>query len=241
MPTKRSSFSLDSPNRIRVPCDPAEIERWFDDETLALEDQLVRQVVCQLARNLDAFVIFPKCAVLLWQGCDRIAPAGKKQKHHAYPALIKDEAGKLQIPLDTRPNGPAVASFLFAGGKRPMRFGSTNAWNIRRLYSGKFPYIGRTDSLNGQRDGKHFTQSAGLVAAHPLADALVDEFPAFSWLLRARAYQMFGYDPDHVFTDGEIDGFGFAPGRSTEIVFKGEVANTQTTSALPPPNPPARS
>lgn len=224
-----------------MPCDLAEIGEWFDDETLALEDQLVRQVVCHLARNLDAFVVFPKCAVLLWQGCDRIAPEGKKQKHHKYPALIKDEAAKIRIQLDPRPNGPAIASFLFAGGQRPMCFGSTNAWSIRRLYSGKFPYIGRTDSLSSQRDGKHFTQSAGLVAAHPLADALADEFPAFSWLLRARAFQMFGYDPDHVFTDGKIDEFGFAPGRPTEIIFKGEMAKTQTPSTLPPPNPPAHS
>jgi hypothetical protein len=220
MSAKRSSFNLDSANRIRVPCDLANIERWFEDEAQVLEEQLVRQVICHLARNLDAFVRFPKCAVLLWQGCDRIAPEGKKQKHHRYPALIKDEAGKIQIPLDPRPNGPAIASFLFAGGERPACFGCTNAWSIRRLYSGKFPYIGRTDSLHAQRDGKHFTQSAGLVAAHPLADALYDEFPAFSWLLRARAFQMFGYDPDNVFTDGEVDDFGFAPENSTEIIFK---------------------
>ena len=221
MSAKRSSFNLDSPNRIRVPCDLANIGRWFEDEAQAIEDQLVRQVVCHLARNLDAFVRFPKHAMLLWQGCDRIAPEGKRQKHHRYPALIKDAAATIQIPLDTRPNGPAVASFLFSGGERPARFGSTNAWSIHRLYSGRFPYIGRTDSLHAQRDGKHFTQSAGLVAMHPLADALSDEFPAFSWLLRARAFQMFGYDPDHVFTDGKIDDFGFAPGRSTEIGFKG--------------------
>jgi len=220
MPAKRSSFSLDSPNRIRVPCDHANLGRWFEDEAQVIQDPAMRQVVCHLVENLAGFVRFPKRAVLLWQGCDRIVPEGKRQKYHKYPAFITDAAKRIKIPLDTRPNGPAIASFLFAGGERPVCFGSANAWSIYRLYSGKFPYIGRTDSLHGQMDGRHFTQSAGVVAVHPLADALSDEFPAFSWFLRARAFQMFGYDPDHVFTDGEIDDFGFAQGRSTQVIFK---------------------
>ena len=219
MLAKRSSFNLDSPNQIRARHNLARLDQWFADELRAIGDQPIQQVVRCLVDNLDAFVRFPVRAVLLWHGCDRVAPEGKRQKYHSYPAFIKDAARKLAIPLDTRPNGPAIASFLFAGGERPQRFGSTNAWNIRHLYSGKFPYLGRNQSLHAQKDGNHFSQSAGLVAIHPLADALSDELPAFSWLLRAHAFQKLAYDPDHVFAECEVDAFGFAPPKSTEIIF----------------------
>jgi hypothetical protein len=88
------------------------------------------------------------------------------------------------VVLDTRPNGPAIAAFILAGGIRPERFGSSNAWSVHHLYSGKFPYIGPKTTTHAAKESGHFTQSAGLVAAHPIADALVDEFPFFAWLLR---------------------------------------------------------
>ncbi len=157
MPTKRSSSNLDSPNQIQTKHNLEKIDQWFEDEARAVEDELIRQAVCHLASNLNAFVRFPKRAVLLWHGCDRIAPEGKKQKYHKYPVFIKDAAKRAGIRLDPRPNGPAIASFLFAGGERPDRFGSTNAWSIHHLYSGKFPYIDKSDSLHSQKDGKHLT------------------------------------------------------------------------------------
>ena len=52
------------------------------------------------------------------------------------------------------------------------------------------------------KDAALFTEAAGLVAAHPFADALADEVPYFAWLLRAEAYQRFGFDPDAVFGGG---------------------------------------
>ena len=221
MPPKRSYFNLDSPNQIRAECSLVELKPWFESEAQAVQDSDVRQAICYLASNLNSFVRFPERAVLLWHGCDRVKLEGKKQKIHKYPAFIKDAARRLAINLDTRPNGPAIASFRFAGGERPMRFGSMNAWSIHHLYSGKFPHVGKADTLHGQKDGRHFTQSAGLVAVHPLADALSDELPAFSWLLRAHAFQKYGYDPDCVFINERVDEFGFAQGRPMEIFYKG--------------------
>ncbi|MGH2361673.1 MAG: hypothetical protein ACRDGM_14170 [bacterium] len=110
-----------------------------------------------------------------------------------------------RVVLDTRPNGPAIASFVLAGGTRPERFGSSNAWSVHHLYSGKFPYIGRETTTHAAKECNHFTQSAGLVAAHPVADALVDEFPFFAWFLRAQAHLLFGYDPDGVFSSARND------------------------------------
>jgi len=51
---------------------------------------------------------------------------------------------------------------------------------------------------------------------NPIADALVDEFPFFTWFLRALAFKRFAYDPDSVFgTSGEL---GFARGHSCKII-----------------------
>lgn len=52
---------------------------------------------------------------------------------------------------------------------------------------------------------------------HPIADALVDEFPFFAWLLRSDSFRRFGYDPDGVFSPRQ-DELAFAAGRSCEIV-----------------------
>jgi hypothetical protein len=73
------------------------------------------------------------------------------------------------------------------------------------------------------KECKHFTQSAGLVAVHPIADALCDEYPFFSWLLRAISFQEFGYDPDGVFLPPP-DSLGFAVGDSCETITASQVA-----------------
>jgi len=167
---------------------------------------------------LRDFVQWPVRAVLLWKGCDRVPPAGEKQRYHRYPEPICKLAKAQDIQLDTRPNGPARAAFLFAGGVRPERFGSTNASTMHHIYSGKFPYIDRTTTTHAVKRSQHFTQSAGVVATHPVADALSDEYPSFAWLLRFEAFRQFGYDPDAVFSSSQDD-LGFADGHKCEVVF----------------------
>jgi hypothetical protein len=51
-------------------------------------------------------------------------------------------------------------------------------------------------------------QSAGLVAIHPVAEALKDEYSYFAWLLRHEAFLRFDYDPDSVFSE-KTDEYGF--------------------------------
>jgi len=63
----------------------------------------------------------------------------------------------------------------------------------------------------------HFTQSAGLVAVHPIADALADEFPFFTWLLRAEAFVRFKYDPDGVFSTTQNE-LGFSGDPYVEVI-----------------------
>jgi hypothetical protein len=52
---------------------------------------------------------------------------------------------------------------------------------------------------------------------HPIADSLADEYPLFTWLLRAKAFIKFGYDPDRVFSR-DVDSYGFAAGRSCRVI-----------------------
>jgi hypothetical protein len=209
-------YNLDSPNGILDPYNPENPARWFVLETVQIQSEPVRKVLHDVARNLNEFVRWPERAVLLWDGCDRRPPDGKKQKYHLYPKSIRELSKKHGINLDTRPNGPAIAAFQMAGGTRPERFGSSNAWTIHHVYSGKFPYIDRTETTHASKECRHFTQSAGLIATHPVSDALCDEFPFFAWLLRAESYRRFGYDPDGVFSSSQ-DAFGFAPGHSCDV------------------------
>jgi hypothetical protein len=211
-------YNLSSPNALLEPIDSTNIARWYVRETAKIESDAVRHVLHHVGGHLADFVQWPTRAVLLWEGCDRIPPAGKRQKYHRYPEPISALAKPQGIQLDTRPNGPARAAFLFAGGVRPERFGSTNASTMHHVYSGKFPYIGRAVTAHAVKLPKHFTQSAGVVATHPVADALSDEYPFFAWLLRFEAFQRFGYDPDGVFSSRQDD-LGFAEGHKCEAVF----------------------
>jgi len=210
-------YNLSSPNGIVEPCSLENLEFWYDRELQQVPSPAERDVLAAVAQNLDAFVRWPREALLLWPGCDRIPEPGQGQKYFSYPVHIRALAREARISLDTRPNGPAIATFLLAGGTRPRRFGSSNAWSIHHLYSGKFPYVGRPSTTHAIKECDHFTQSAGLIATHPVADALVDEFPFFTWLLRAMAYVQFGYDPDCAFTS-DVDETGFVRGRECRIV-----------------------
>jgi len=181
----------------------------------------VNGVIRQVLDHLDEFVKFPKKSVLLWKGCDRVGSATKK---HEYPKDLKEALDKRGVVRDVRSNGPAITSFLFAGGERPARNQPGRGWNIHHLYDGKITYCGRQTSLHSVKEGNHFTQSAGLVAVHPVADALCDDVPAFSWYLRGLSLQMFGYDPDGVFPGGRIDDYGFLQSHKTTVVYGGKDA-----------------
>lgn len=209
-------YNLDSPNGLLEPVDLSNVARWFVRETLQIESEHVRQIVQHVGGTLNEFVRWPTRAFLLWDGCDRIAPEGTKRKYHQYSKSIRDLAKKSGVNLDTRPNGPAIAAFQIAGGTRPERFGSSNAWSIHHVYSGKFPYVGRTTTTHAIKHCKHFTQSAGLIATHPVADALSDEYPFLAWLLRLESFRRFGYDPDGVFSTAQ-DEFGFGEGHGCEV------------------------
>jgi hypothetical protein len=210
-------YNLDSPNGLLEPVNISDIARWFVKETLQIESEHVRDLVQRAGGILSELVHWPTRALLLWSDCTRVAPQGDKRKYHQYPKSIRDLAKKSGVNLDTRPNGPAIAAFRIAGGTRPERFGSSNAWSIHHVYSGKFPYVGQSTTTHAIKNCRHFTQSAGLIATHPVADALSDEYPFFAWMLRFESFRRFGYDPDGVFSAAQ-DAFGFANGYSCQVL-----------------------
>ena len=211
-------FNLESPNRLSQKCVFDDLTAWALAEASSVADSAPCECIATVCKSLDAFVRWPAKAVLLWNGCDRIPPEGERQRIHSFPETIKQAAKAVKAPLDTRSNGSAIVTFLISGGVRPKRFGSQNSWSVHHIYSGKFPYIGKSSTLHAAKHGQHFTQSAGVVAVHPIADGMCDEYPFFAWLLRAEAFRRFGYDPDGVFTNLRADQFGFVSGRQTEII-----------------------
>jgi hypothetical protein len=212
-------FNLESPNQLSQVCNLDNLTEWALHETESVTDSAQRECIATVCKSLNSFVQWPARAVLLWNGCDRITPLGERQRIHSFPAPIKQAAKLVKAPLDSRSNGPAIVAFLVSGGLRPRRYGSQNSWSVHHIYSGTFSYIGKPSSLHASKSGHNFTQSAGVVAVHPIADGMSDEYPFFAWLLRAEAFRRFGYDPDGVFTDSPVDEFGFIPGHSTEIIF----------------------
>ena len=204
---KRPNFEL--PNQMTTPVKLDALEKWAESEIAGLDKEL-QPILLQVCGNLDYFVRWSHTAELLWKGCYR-------EKYHTYPEELKKQAKQAGLTLNTLSNGPAIVSYVLARGERPKRHAKNSEWTIHHIYFNQFPHFESEKTLHAIKEGNHFTQSAGLVAIHPIADALCDEYPLFSWLLRAKAFQKFGYDPDHVFTREPIDEYGFAPGYSTIV------------------------
>ena len=152
-----------------------------------------KRIVSEVEEHKADYIKWPAKARLLWPGCFRI-------RYHQIPDRIKEEARSKGVQVDSRSNGPAIMSFLLAGGKRPKR-SNRQGWHIDHIYDGKFPWPTKGRSLHAVKDGNHFTQAAGLVAIHPIAEALKDEYSYVAWRLRHEAFLRYGYDPDQVFCE----------------------------------------
>jgi hypothetical protein len=173
----------------------------------------IRQIVIS---HLDEFVKWPKEALLLWSGCVRT-------KYHDYPSSIVTLLTQRKIYQRNWSNDPAIHAYVVAGGERPTRNHRNYCWDVHHLYLGLPTRDGR-NGIHAVKNGHHFTQSAGLIAVHPIADALYEEDQEFAELLRRESFDRFGYDPDGLFSSDPRDEFGFVPPRNTRIIY------TQTTA-----------
>ncbi len=221
---KQNKYNLNSPNSIKNKINIENPESWLFEEIRIMDsdenylDENIKNIFKIIIEKLDTFCRFPQESILLWNGCNRIPENDKRQKYHKYPEELKIITKEKRINLDTRANGPAIASFEFSGGTRPKRFGSNNAWSIHHLYSGKFiyPFKNEKTTTHAIKCGLHFTQSAGLIAVHPILDSLCDEIPAITWYLRYLSFLKFSYDPDKVFCN-QIDEYGFDSNKKNKM------------------------
>jgi hypothetical protein len=154
----------------------------------------VLKVADDVWERRDTFLRWPTRALLLMPGTCRTA-------YHQYSDELKARIREGGLRPDSRSNGPAIVAYRLAGGERPARVASGRDWTIHHIYDGQFPWPGRGAVTHAVKDGRYFTEAAGLVAAHPVADALADDVPWFAWMLRREAFLRFAFDPDQVFTD----------------------------------------
>lgn len=121
---------------------------------------------------------------------------------YPYSSEIIMDCNRAGISTDGRNNGPAIVTYLLAGGSRPFREDPpTWGWSIHHIYDGKFPaphQRGRV--LNATQMAGEFTNSCGLVAAHPVADFVATNSKLLAWLLRWEAFRRFKYDPNKIFS-----------------------------------------
>ena len=167
------------------------------DELRSLTPPVVLDIADRVRDNARDFIVWPGRALLLWPGIVRMSSG-----FHTYPEHVVEFARRAGVALDRRTNGPAIVSFLLAGGVRPPRTGTGHQWSVHHIYDGLHPAPGRRESVRAVACGNYFTEAAGLVAVHPVADALASEVPSFAWFLREEAYRRFGFDPDGVFGSG---------------------------------------
>jgi hypothetical protein len=153
-----------------------------------------QKIISDVWNNKNNYIKWPKQNILLIPGL--IRPKGG---FHKYSPELTRKFKEKGLPIDSRTNGPAIMSYLLAGGERPNRRDSNNEWTIHHIYDGKFAIENGKPSVRAVNHGDHFTQSAGLVAIHPIANALADEYFYFAWMLRHESFKRFGYDPDNVF------------------------------------------
>ena len=152
----------------------------------------ILEIVERVWAQKNLFVQWPKTSLLFMPGTVSV-------KYHQYTDEQKRRLRDADIKPDSRSNGPAIMAYRLAGGERPRRVSPGRDWSIHHIYDGQFPGPGAGANTHAVNDGQCFTEAAGLVAVHPIVDALADEVPYFAWLLRREAFDRFGFDPDRVF------------------------------------------
>lgn len=109
------TYNLSSRYAIDTPIELESLEDWFREECSRLPPGAEQRVAVEVSKNLGSFVKMPARALLLWRGCDRVPTPPAKQRYHSYPEALKILAKHAKVYLDGRPNGPAMAAYLYAG------------------------------------------------------------------------------------------------------------------------------
>jgi hypothetical protein len=184
--------ALDEPIKMNF---PPWIKTLWDDK----RDQGVAATKA-IWLNQHAYFKWPKKGMVLNNEWTRKRDPIRDDLYPYSPEIV-EECKKAGIPADGRSNGPAIVSYRLAGGSRPLREDPpTWGWSIHHIYDGKFPAPHqRSRVLNAVQVAGEFTNSRGLVAAHPVADFVAANSRLLAWLLRWEAFRRFKYDPNKIF------------------------------------------
>ena len=123
----------------------------------------VAKIVDAVQAAQDEFIEWPTRSVLLMPGVTR-------EKYHDYPETITKLLRDSGMRPDGRSNGPAICSYLLAGGQRPLR-SDGKGWSIHHIYDGRFPYPGKATTthavkgrgLGSRLDKRQMIRGGGLV------------------------------------------------------------------------------
>jgi hypothetical protein len=183
---------LDEPINMSFPT-------WIQDLWNDKRDQSVAATKA-IWLNQHAYFKWPKKGLVLNSEWTRKRDPIRDDLYSYSPEMI-ESCNTAGVSVDGRSNGPAIVAYLLAGGSRPMREDPpTWGWSIHHIYDGKFPaphQRGRV--LNAVEVAEEFTNSRGLVAAHPVADFVATNSRLLAWLLRWEAFRRFKYDPNKTF------------------------------------------
>ena len=173
---------------------------WIQDLWNDRRDQSVAATKA-IWLNQHAYFKWPKKERVLNREWIRITDPNNRDDLYSYSPNIIQECETAKITADGRSNGPAIVTFLLSGGARPLREDPpTWGWSIHHIYDGKFPAPHQEGGvLNAVRVAGEFTNSRGLVAAHPVADFVAANSRLLAWLLRWEAFRRFQYDPNRIF------------------------------------------
>ncbi len=186
--TIRLAENLDNPSRLQ------DAPRWLKAMWRNRFDVGVQSAMA-IWRKRETYFRWPKEQRIISRSWVR-HPDGRRTNCYDYPAELAQEIVRAGLCINGRNDGPAITSFLLAGGERPRRpYPSTWGWSIHHVYDGRHPRFPDQQVPLAISDPQLFTNSAGLVAAHPLADYVAAREPLLAWLLRWEAFLRFGFDP----------------------------------------------
>jgi hypothetical protein len=144
------------------------------------------------------FVRWPDRAYRFWPGLTR-APGSGRRVCYTYSVEQLKAISSAGLAHRAWTNDPAIYAYKLAGGERPRRVDGKWEWTVHHIYDGKFPAFPHQRTTHAVNHPDYFTEAAGLVAVHPVAEALASEIPYFAWMLRFEAFRRFNFDPDGVF------------------------------------------
>jgi len=188
------------------------------DNATSLPLQQMLFNVCVDLYSARTLVVFARQSMLIWPCCtpgenlDGVPDDAKELSfYNAAVGFSDHDKKRLEHALRERgiqsleryPLDPDRFSFSFGGGN------INPGWSFHHIYDGTSPLGKGKKTLNAHRRGLHFTQTAGMVAIHPIVEALYDHFPCIKRTLRAGSFDKFGYDPDRYFSKREHDDRGF--------------------------------